>query len=264
MGNIEESSIFIEDSSKKIYYYNLMSIMRKYLIFNEWIALVIQFARKFQDGSFLFEFVKKLEKIVYFDWLTGATQERRVARVYQLVRILNEFEQPDDIINHPVLNDEIKDRKLDFEKAIDDISFYEKGNGKLARYTLLRLDLERFDNRNRKIIYDGEISVEHILPEKPESNYWLTKFNEEQRVEWTDRLGNLTLLNSRKNSRAANKPFPEKKEYFFQKRHGSKSAIQKSSFELTNELQYNLDWDFESLKQRHKKLIEESKLIWMK
>jgi hypothetical protein len=169
-----------------------------------------------------------------------------------------------EVINNSVLNDEIKAKKSEFEQAMDDINFYGRGSKKLPKYILLRLDMERVDNRNKKVDYDGEISVEHILPENPEDSYWLTRFGENDRIEWTDRLGNLTLLDGRKNSKAANKPFPDKKIYFFQRRRGSKSLVQRNSFELTNELETYSEWTMTSLQERHKKLMNEAFLIWMK
>lgn len=258
------NEIFIDNSNKRVYYYNLMSIMKKFLIFNDWMAAVIHFVKKFGEDVALFEFVKKLERVVFLDWLTGATQERRVARIYQIVKIISECENADQVINHTVFNDEVKDRKNEFNNAIDDINFYNKGSKKLSKYTLLRLDVERTDNRNKTIDYDGEVSVEHILPENPEDEYWLTRFNEDDRVEWTDRLGNLALLDGRKNSKAANKPFPDKKAYFFQKRHKSKNLTLKSSFELTNELERYSDWSMTTLMDRHRRLKNEALLVWMK
>jgi hypothetical protein len=258
--NIDNCEIFIDNSNKRIYYYNLMSIMKKFLIFNDWMAAVIHF----REDIALFEFVKKLERIVFLDWLTGASQERRVARIYQIVKIISECENAEQVINHTIFNNEIKERKNEFSNAIDDIIFYNKGSKKLSKYTLLRLDIERTDNRNKTIDYDGEISVEHILPENPEDEYWLTRFNEDDRVEWTDRLGNLALLDGRKNSKAANKPFPDKKAYFFQKRHKSKNLTLKSSFELTNELEGYSDWSMATLMDRHIRLKNEALLVWMK
>lgn len=262
--NIEGGKISIEDSVKKVYYYNLIAVMRKFIIFNDWMATVIQFVRKFGDDLALYEFLKKLEKAIFLDWLTSTTQERRVARVYQLIKIIAESSTPYEVIDHSILNDEIKAKRSDFDQAIDDINFYNRGSKKLSKYTLLRLDMERVDNRNKKIDYDGEISVEHILPENPDDQYWLTRFSENERIEWTDRLGNLTLLDGRKNSKAANKPFPDKKTYFFQRRQGSKNLVQRNSFELTNELDTHSEWTTATLKERHERLKSEAVIIWMK
>ncbi len=64
--NIENGEISVKDTSKKIYYYNLMSIMRKFIIFNDWMATVIHFINKFGDDLALFEFLNRLEKAIFF------------------------------------------------------------------------------------------------------------------------------------------------------------------------------------------------------
>jgi len=62
-----------------------------------------------------------------------------------------------------------------------------------------RWELENFPG------YPGTITVEHILPRNPpENSEWVKLFTEEERDEWTDKLGNLVLLSRRKNSRAQN------------------------------------------------------------
>ena len=55
-----------------------------------------------------------------------------------------------------------------------------------------------------------------MLPQNPKANsLWLADFSEEQRVSLTHRLGNLVLLNHRKNSQANNGDFNEKKRKYF-------------------------------------------------
>ncbi len=114
--------------------------------------------------------------------------------------------------------------------------------------------MERSYNQNKKISYSGEITVEHILPRTPKEGYWLSRFSEEDRLKWTNRLGNLVLLNSRKNSQAGNKPFPEKIKDYFEK---------KSDFDITNELKSYKEWNVDKLKERHNKLLQEAVKIWI-
>lgn len=52
-------------------------------------------------------------------------------------------------------------------------------------------------------------SIEHILPQTPEHNYWKERFTHEQVERWTHDIGNLTLTFD--NSELGNRPFPEKK-----------------------------------------------------
>lgn len=197
-----------------------------------------------------------IERIVV-DWISGATQERRVSLIYKIIELINRSEKARDVLNNPIFR--VEEKKSAFENALDDINFYNRGgNRKLAKYSLLRIDMERTDNSNKRSSYEGKITVERILPENIDSGnkYWSEMFkDEDERLECTDKLGNLTLLNGGINSKASNKPFPEKKKYYFEKR--------KSSFDVTNELKNYTDWSIEALKERHERLKDEAIEIWI-
>lgn len=182
---IEDGNIITEIDKKKNegYYYNLMSIMKNFFVFHEWMAVILHFHNKFSDDNYLFIFLKQLERAIFVDWITGATQEKRVARIYEIIKIINEQKNVKLVVEHPVFNENIKIKTSLFEEAIDDPNFYSKSSKKLARYTLLRIDMERSDNRNKKSEYYGEITVEHILPENPSHEYWLGRFDEDIRIE---------------------------------------------------------------------------------
>ena len=113
--------------------------------------------------------------------------------------------------------------------------------------------MERNYNQNKKISYGGKITVEHILPRTPTDQYWLNRFSEEERLRLTNKLGNLVLLNSGKNSQAGNKPFPQKVKDYFEK---------KSDFDVTNEVMKYQEWNLKTIKERHNKLLEEALKNW--
>ena len=52
-------------------------------------------------------------------------------------------------------------------------------------------------------------SIEHILPQTPQADYWQERFTVEQCQSWTHNLANLTLTYD--NSGLSNKPFPDKR-----------------------------------------------------
>ena len=63
------------------------------------------------------------------------------------------------------------------------------------------------------------LSVEHVLPQNPKSDsQWCIDFTQEQREQWTDRLGNLVLITTRKNSSQGNLDYVDKKSRYFEKR----------------------------------------------
>ena len=251
---IEEARITTGNSEEETYYYNLISLMRDFLPFNDWMVGVIKFKEKFKEDLHLFQFLKVFEKKITIDWITGLSFTERLTQIYKIVKLIEESNSANDVINNPIFNVDLKRKEEEFKKALDDLNFYGKGRIQVPKYVLLRIDMERSYNQNKKISYSGEITVEHILPRTPKDEYWLSRFSEEDRLKWTNRLGNLVLLNSRKNSQAGNKPFPEKVKDYFEK---------KSDFDITNELKSYEEWNVDKLKERHNKLRQEALKIWI-
>ena len=62
------------------------------------------------------------------------------------------------------------------------------------------------------------ISIEHILPQNPSAGSgWMNDFTEEERYEWTDKIGNLALISRRKNTSQGNLDFADKMQKYFEK-----------------------------------------------
>ena len=251
---IEDATINTERIEEETYYYNLISLMRDFLPFNDWMTAIIKFEERFNDDSKLFKFLKIFERKIVADWISGLSFTERLTRIYQVIKLIEKSDNPEDIFKNPMFDEEIKNNRDSFNNTLDDINFYGKGRTRVPKYILLRIDMERSYNHNRKIAYSGEITIEHILPRTPTDQYWLIRFNEDERLKWTNKLGNLVLLNSRKNSQAGNKPFPQKVEDYFERN---------SDFDITNELRTYQDWTLRELKERHKKLMEEAIKIWI-
>jgi len=251
---IEDASISTERSKEEIYYYNLISLMRDFLPFNDWMATIIKFKERFNDDSQLFEFLKIFERKIVVDWIAGLSFTERLTRVYKVIKLIEDSSNPEDIFKNSMFNDEITNSRDSFSNALDDINLYGKGRSRVPKYILLRIDMERSYNQNKKITYGREITIEHILPRTPIDPYWLNNFNGDERLKWTNKVGNLVLLNSRKNSEAGNKPFPDKVKNYFEKR---------SDFDITNELKDCQDWTLKELKERHEKIIKEATKIWI-
>ena len=84
-----------------------------------------------------------------------------------------------------------------------------------ARFVLLRLD-EILANDPGATYSQAIISIEHMLPQNPRpASDWTTAFSEDERRYWIHRLGNLVLLNRRKNAQASNYDFAAKKDRYF-------------------------------------------------
>ena len=84
-----------------------------------------------------------------------------------------------------------------------------------ARYVLLKLDL-LYHGHTTKLEMPETISIEHILPQNPDNvSQWKTAFTDNDRENWTNKLGNLVLISRRKNSSQGNKDYADKKEKYF-------------------------------------------------
>lgn len=253
LNRIVESRINTLEIEKEVHYHNLMSIMRDFLPFNDWMSAVIRFDEKFNNDDYIYDFLKNLERKIFIDWIIGMSLTERLTQIYRIIRLIEENEDILSIINDPIFHDDIKKQREKFKTSINHENFYGKGRFQIAKYVLLRIDMERNENLHKKVSFSGNITVEHILPQKP-NNYWKKKFTVKAMQEWSNKLGNLTLLNGAKNSRASNKSFDDKVKTYFQK---------KSDFATTNELDRVEDWNLVALKKRHSKLRSEAREIWI-
>ena len=114
---------------------------------------------------------------------------------------------------------------------------------------VVRAILERLDRliAEQPVVWAGQKSVEHILPQNPDDGAWL-QFDAGARSAITDTLGNLVLLTSRKNSSASNGPFAEKKRIYAGQ--GRTAAGKKrATYASAQELIALQDWDPASLQR---------------
>ncbi|RKV03462.1 hypothetical protein DDP43_08365 [Helicobacter pylori] len=102
------------------------------------------------------------------------------------------------------------------------------------------------------IAMDAETQVEHILPQKPKrGSQWNADFDKEKREEWVNNIANLTLLKRKKNAKALNGDFDEKRKIY----GGKDPSKVISCYDITKELYSNYrKWNEKSLKERYKSL----------
>ncbi|MGA2258057.1 MAG: DUF262 domain-containing protein [Thermoguttaceae bacterium] len=92
-------------------------------------------------------------------------------------------------------------------------------------------------------------SIEHILPQTPACDYWLSRWDESQRAKYTNDIGNLCL--TRDNSSYGNKSFPDKKGEV-----GSGHACYANgNFVMERNLTVHVDWTDAQLLQRRQELV---------
>ncbi len=104
------------------------------------------------------------------------------------------------------------------------------------------------------IFMDAETQVEHILPQNPEEgSQWNADFDKEKREKWLNSIANLTLLKRKKNAKALNRDFDEKRKIY----GGEDTSSVISCYDITKELYSKYrKWDEESLQKRYASLYE--------
>lgn len=240
-----------EDSNFDIRYHNLISLMRDYLKFNEWIPPFLLFCEKYSEAEFQYKLLEVLERRVIVDWITGLSPTRRRTSMYQILRMIEESSSPQEILQSEAMS--TKTDKKAFMEEIFSSEFY---RNPAAKYILLRIDFSFSDNQNVKKIYSGTITIEHILPLNPgENSEWNQIFSDDEKEEYTDSIANLVLLNRRKNSSANNRNFSKKKETYY------KGGI--SDFEITKQIVSCTQWDTDSIQKRKRELKRIVKSLWI-
>lgn len=208
----------------------------------DWMPVALAAATKFGASSKLASILTKLEGLAWIMQLGRRYDTQRLNRYSEIIHALN---QPD-----PVLEKQLTPTAEENEDAWLALSgpLYSRFPVRVVRAILERLDRLMAE---QPVIWEGQKTVEHILPQNPDTGEW-TQFSIEQKGTITDTIGNLVLLTFRKNSSASNAPFPDKKKIYSGQGHtaaGKKRATYASAQELIS----LLDWDADAYQDRQKR-----------
>ena len=120
----------------------------------------------------------------------------------------------------------------------------------LQRTLLLLLKLNQVVSRqqNDVLVHSEVLTIEHVLP-KTLSKSWDEAFpDKEDHAEWKDRLGNLVLVNQKKNSAMGNRGFEAKCDHF---------KVAAAPFPLTDAVfgGSSKSWTKKSIQTQHARLL---------
>lgn len=199
------------------------------------------------DTDRLVIFLRRLERLAFSSYVRRTNVNERIKRY---ARVLEGIEGDEDPRKRESGLGLTAAEKSEVIEALSGDVY----NQKFRLYLLLRLDDHLAAGGAR---YDYPIiSVEHVLPQNPESSSeWLDLFDDDQREDLTHCLGNLLLLPRRKNAEARNFAFQKKKDKYFSK-EGS------SPFVLTTQVLKSDRWTPELVQQRRTELIEKCRELW--
>ncbi|HCH3385731.1 TPA: DUF262 domain-containing protein [Vibrio parahaemolyticus] len=188
---------------------NLIKVMLTGLPSTDWLPPLLRYYDRFRYTRLL-EFLTNLDNQLSSDWIAQYSPTKRIERMNDIIRAIEAASTADDIFGD----------KTPF--SFDQDGFSRSVNAavygrRFTRYLLLKLDYLYADHSQRMSL--EYLSVEHVLPQKPkEESQWRVDFTDEQRDEWTHRLGNLVLITTRKNTAQGNNDFEVKKKKYFEKR----------------------------------------------
>jgi len=201
---------------------------------------------KAQKYTYHNELKKMLVAYYYQNWIAGAT----VARIKQTsLNVIKHIKKNADI---DVIRQELKSNTKrysttkNFKEEL--ISSYVYGRPWVSSLLLM---IEYFSNDSKETTFiplNNKIQLEHILPQKPSTNW--NQFSKDDIETWTDSLANLTLLSMRKNIQAQNFDYQTKKEVYKDKDNVT------TSFLITQKLFEFEDWTVESLQTREDMLVK--------
>ncbi len=199
------------------------------------------------------DIVFKLERLAYYLFMVRADVNERMNRYADVLDILEPLEKP---------RTRSKERSTGFTLTQDEtFALFDALDGhvylasRVVKPILLRLEQASTDGSAN---FDfPTISVEHVCPQTlKEGSQWAKWFpNQEEHSDWLHSIGNLVLLNFRKNSAAKNFDFDKKKNEYF-------ASGDTSPFILTNEVREYDTWKLADIENRREILLERLAKAW--
>ncbi len=243
---------------------DLYAHLLSYLEDNYWRAILCASILHDYSESKM-EYLKKLlVKFYYQHWVAKKPKDQRVQTCCNIIKALKEKESIDDIISIARNNLNEYSVTQDFKKNLRDDHLYEKykkspGNSSLKPILIL-VEYFMSDDPKPKRIQTNDFHVEHILPQNPDpSSQWAKDFSEEERERYTHSLANLTLLGGKKNTKASNLDFKDKKKIYM----GEEISLSKkrpfrvmTCYKMTIDIAHHYtEWTPKSLEKREKDLM---------
>jgi hypothetical protein len=228
---------------------NLINLLIDTAISDIWVPPLLAYRESFGD-NYIYEFLLKLDNKFSGDWIARETPTTRIEAMNSIIKEIQNIKK-DNTSEENKINSLLNSKVFDFNKSeflrqLSENTIYGR---RFARYVLRKIDflLDAPLYSERRNSY-GTMSVEHILPQTPKDNsQWKNDFTDEQRDEWTHKLGNLVLISRRKNTGQGRLDFADKKTKYF------KNSIE--SFPNSLRIMQKPSWKVNDLESNHKELI---------
>ncbi|WP_431129542.1 DUF262 domain-containing protein [Flagellimonas flava] len=235
------SDSFIEMSNQEDKYIYCLKYLRHKIYWNS--ILTTALFEKYPD-------IGKLRELMvayyYQNWIAGATVARIKQTSFNVLKLVKNNSGIEQIENEFKSNLEKYATTNTFKESIESNTVYGR---KWDRAVLLLIEYFSTDeDKNSFIPLGPKLHLEHILP-KTLTPSWKENFTSDEIQQWTDSIGNLTLLSLRKNVQAKNNNFEEKKNAYRDKDNVSTSYV------ITQQVLEENQWNVASLQRRKEELL---------
>lgn len=197
-----------DDTGSTFEFDNLVRVMVTGLPSSDWIPPLLRYFDRFKHDR-LPDFLILLDNKFSSDWIAQYTPTERIENMNEVIRVIESASTSNDVLL-------AKCFKVDGEGVVRAIEGSVYGR-RFTRYLLLKLDFLYHDHAHRMAF--ESLSVEHVLPQKPAAgSKWRADFSDEQRKELTNRIGNLVLITTKKNTSQGNSDYDVKRTKYFAKK----------------------------------------------
>lgn len=229
-------------------------------------SILMQYLERFGNHRMV-ELLVKVDNLLTAAWLVGRrlppqrihAVTRRIDEYHKKVKLgrMNRVEAAnafleDRVLMYSYVNIKSKAKPVDLKTTFtlfeeDDVGGYGGTKTSKVRYLLLKLDLLFGDLKQTLHFERSQCSIEHIMPRKIKKETW--EVSKEQHEQWVNKLGNLLLLNKKRNTSVSTKPYLEKR-----------AILQNSGTEHRAYAQQVLErhdhWDLDTLEENHSRVVE--------
>jgi len=234
----EKYSEFVNPSNDQVYLNSLKSMG-----VNKCFPLLLNAVRKVDSDGFN-KLCNAIDSLTFRHSILRNDPKELERFYYQLSEQIIGNKNIDEIISKIKSHQNFKDEekfKSEFIQASPKSSVT-----KMILDRITRIHSESIDWSNK------DTHIEHIMPQKP-AGEWLELSNEDidEYKDYLNRLGNLTVLQDKKNIRARNKDFMHKKKYYSESR-----------LKITKMITEYQEWNYDQIILRQEYLYNQGKEIW--
>lgn len=258
IGHFEEiTNENIIDKDTGFFFSNLIYIMTT-TVGNTFLPALLHYKESF--GTYrIMEFLIKLDNLCSTYWLLG--KRNLQSRIFMILRRIDDFSKnydqdlaADKLLSSEILKYDYKDEKAatmidinELYELFDTENWGSFGGSKVnkTKYLLLKLDLLISNFHTRIYFNRTQSSVEHLMSRKIKLAEWDISLAEHKL--WLHRLGNIVLLDKKKNSSLSNSSFERKRSKY-------RGAIENRANTNWLFISYS-KWDKNAIQQNHTRVL---------